>query len=150
HSEYKAKQSCQNCHMPKVQEEVPITRVLGVPRADVARHVFVAGNFFMLRMLNKFRDELEVKALAPEMSAAATRTVDFLQAESARVAIENLNVASGGLTADVVVENLGGHKLRTAYPSRRAWLHVSVRARDGRVVFESGAVNLDASIKAND
>ena len=37
----------------------------------------------------------------------------------------------GRLHADVVVENLGGHKLPTAYPSRRAWLHVIVRDRSG-------------------
>ena len=29
------------------------------------------------------------------------------------------------------MENLGGHKLPTAYPSRRVWLHVTVRDRNG-------------------
>ncbi len=32
HSEYRDKQSCQECHMPEVKEEVPIAKVLGVPR----------------------------------------------------------------------------------------------------------------------
>ena len=31
-SDYKTKQTCQDCHMPVVQEPVPITRVFGVPR----------------------------------------------------------------------------------------------------------------------
>ena len=48
------------------------------------------------------------------------------------------------------VENLGGHKLPTAYPSRRAWLHVTVRDRTGRAVFESGALNANGSIQGND
>ena len=48
------------------------------------------------------------------------------------------------------VENLGGHKLPTAYPSRRAWLHFTVRDANGRVVFESGALNPDGSIMGND
>ena len=39
HSDYKDKQSCQSCHMPIVNEPVPITRVLGVPREGVSRHV---------------------------------------------------------------------------------------------------------------
>jgi hypothetical protein len=50
----------------------------------------------------------------------------------------------------VKVENLTGHKFPTAYPSRRAWLHVVVTDRNGRTVFESGALNPDGSIVGND
>ena len=60
HSDYKTKQTCQSCHMPVVEEPVPITRVFGVPREDFSRHVFVAANFFMQRMLNMYRGDLEV------------------------------------------------------------------------------------------
>ena len=61
-----------------------------------------------------------------------------------------MRVEAGRLQADVVVENLGGHKLPTAYPSRRAWLHVVIRDGSGRPVFESGAVNPDGSVQGND
>src|SRR5581483_8500869 len=57
---------------------------------------------------------------------------------------------AGGLEIDVAVMNLTGHKLPTAYPSRRAWLHVKVRDANGRTVFESGALNADGSIVGND
>src|SRR5207237_466186 len=50
----------------------------------------------------------------------------------------------------VVVENLGGHKLPSAYPSRRSWLHVTVRDRNDRILFESGALRPDGSIVGND
>jgi cytochrome c551/c552 len=149
HSEYRNTKSCQNCHMPTIQEEVPIARVLGVPREGAARHIFVAANFFMQRMLNRFRDDLRVKALSSEMAAAAERTVQYLQSQAARVAVEKVEVAGGRVLADVAVENLGGHKLPTAYPSRRAWLHLVVR-EGGRTVFESGALNPDGSIRGND
>ncbi|HSM04920.1 MAG TPA: hypothetical protein VK858_09850, partial [Longimicrobiales bacterium] len=36
------------------------------------------------------------------------------------------------------------------YPSRRSWLHVTVRDAAGRTVFESGAVRADGSIAGND
>jgi hypothetical protein len=150
HSDYPNKNTCQSCHMPEVQEAVPVTAVLGVPRAGVHRHVFVAANFFVLGMLNRYRQDLDVVALPEELTAASQRTVSFLQSESARVSIRSIGISSGSLQAEVFVQNLSGHKLPTAYPSRRAWLHVAVKDRDGRTVFESGALNPDGSIQGND
>ena len=46
------------------------------------------------------------------------------------------------------VENLGGHKLPTAYPSRRAWLRFIVRDRNHQTIFESGALNPDGPFRA--
>ena len=150
HSEYRETRSCQSCHMPAVPEPVRITQVLGEPRAGVRRHTFVASNFFMLRMLNRFRADLGVTALPDELNAAAERTVEYLQTQAARLTIEQPRIAAGRLEADLVVENLGGHKLPTAYPSRRAWLHITVRDAAQRTVFESGALNADGSIRGND
>jgi len=150
HSDYKDKQSCQSCHMPVVAEPVPIARVLGVARDDVARHVFVGGNFFVQRMLNQYRDDLAVAALPQELTAAAQRTMQYLESEAARITIDAVSVSSGRLHANVTVENLGGHKLPTAYPSRRAWIHFRVRRPNGETTFESGALNRDGSIAGND
>ncbi len=150
HSDYRDRQSCQSCHMPVVKEPVRITRVLGVPREGLSRHVFVAANFFMQRMLNLYRDDLSVIAQPEELTAAADRTVSFLQSESARLSMSALELRGGRLETDVTVDNLGGHKLPTAYPSRRVWLHVTVRDGAERVVFESGALRPDGSIEGND
>ncbi len=150
HSDFRTKQTCQDCHMPAVAEPVPITRVFGVPRDGMKRHVFVAANFFMQRILNRYRDQLEVDALPEELASAAQYTISYLKERAARVSIENVRLDSGRLQAEVSVENLGGHKLPTAYPSRRAWLHFTVRDRNDRVLFESGAVRPDGSIDGND
>src|SRR5258708_2331253 len=123
---------------------------MGPPRAGMHRHEFVAANFFMQHMFNKYRGDLSVAALPQELTNAAARTVAFLQTQSARVSIRNLESSSGGLTMEVFVENLTGHKLPTAYPSRRAWLHVAIRDAIGRIVFESGGLNPDVSIRGND
>jgi hypothetical protein len=101
-------------------------------------------------MLNQFRSELSVAALPHEMASAADATVAFLQSRAARVSVSAIKVESGRLEAEVSVENLGGHKLPTAYPSRRAWLHLTVRDRNGATVFESGALRPDGSIAGND
>src|SRR2546425_1175366 len=150
HSDYPNKSTCQSCHMPEVHEAVPVTAVLGVPRTGVHLHVFVAANFFMQGMLNRYRQNLSVAALPKELTAASERTVAFLKSESARVSIRSIGISSGSFQAEVFVQNLSGHKLPTAYPSRRAWLHVAVKDRDGRTVFESGALNPDGSIQGND
>ena len=47
------------------------------------------------------------------------------------------------------MRNLAGHKLPTAYPSRRAWLHVQARDEAGALLFESGAMRQDGSIEGN-
>ena len=150
HSEYKDTRSCQACHMPRVKEEVPITSVFGEPRDGFSRHTFVGGNFFMQRILNRFRTELGVQAQPNEMDAAIERTITHLQSEAAKVTVKNVEIQGGRVSADVSVENLGGHKLPTAYPSRRVWLHVTLRDRDGKAVFESGHLNPDGSITGND
>ena len=150
HSAYPGAQSCQSCHMPAVDGEVPITGVMGQPRAEVARHVFRGGNFFMPRILNRNRFELNVAALPQDLDAAALATVEHLQTSAAAIAVESEEVKDGRLEARVAVQNLAGHKLPTAYPSRRAWVHFTVRDRFDRVVFESGALNPDGSISGND
>jgi hypothetical protein len=150
HSDYKNSQSCQSCHMPVINEPVAITRVLGIPREGVARHEFVAANFFLQRMLNRYRDELRVLAMPQELTQAADRTVRYLQSQAARVTISDVGARDGRLQAVVTVQNLGGHKLPTAYPSRRSWIHLTVRDRTHQVIFESGAVRPDGSIAGND
>jgi len=150
HSDYRDKQTCQACHMPEVGEPTPISKVLGVAREGLHQHVFVAGNFFLEGMLNKYRDDLSVEALPQELESAANGTIAFLREKSARMKIENVDLRAGRLQAEVFVENLSGHKFPTAYPSRRAWLHLVVRDRYQRIVFESGKVNPDGSIQGND
>jgi len=149
HSAFAREKTCQSCHMPDV-ESTPIASVLGEPRERLARHTFLGGNFFMLRMLNRFRASLGVTAPAPELDAAARATLRQLETDTAGIAITRTSVAAGRLEADVDVRNLTGHKLPTGYPSRRVWVHLSVRDASGAVVFESGAVDAQGRIAGND
>ncbi len=150
HSRYKDTMSCQDCHMPKVEEDVPITSVFGEPRAGFSRHTFVGGNFFMQRLLNRYRDDMAVTVPPEDLDRAANRTIAHLQSEAARLAIRGLEIRDGRVDAEISLENLGGHKLPTAYPSRRVWLHVTVRDPRGKALFESGALHPDGSIEGND
>jgi hypothetical protein len=150
HSDYRNRQSCQNCHMPEVKGPVQISRVLGEERNGARIHSFLGGNFFMLQLLDRYRGELGVSALPTELTDNAEATARFLGTEAATVAVENVSAEAGCLRADVVVRNKNGHKLPSAFPSRRAWLHFVVRDRNDQTVFESGALNMDGSISGND
>jgi len=142
--------SCQDCHMPEVGEPVPVTQVLGRSRENVSRHVFRGGNFFMLRMLNRYRTELGVTALPQELALSAERTEAHLKDATAELSLSQPMISGGRLQTTVEISNLTGHKFPTAYPSRRAWLHVTVRDADGRSVFESGAFSPDGRVLGND
>jgi hypothetical protein len=149
HSDFKEQKSCQNCHMPAVKDTA-ITRVLGAPREQLGQHIFIGGNFFMQRVLSKYRVEMEVPAMPTEMENAADRTVRHLQAETAKLTVANAEIRNGRLEVELAIENLSGHKFPTAYPSRRSWLHVTAKDRNGNAVFESGAINPNGSITGND
>jgi hypothetical protein len=151
HSAFRGERSCQSCHMPAVTVPTRVASVLGDMREHAGRHTFLGGNFVMLRLLNRHREALGVEALPQELEAASSATLRQLERDTASLAVANLaRTADGQLVFDVVVQNLTGHKLPTGYPSRRAWLHVTVRDQAGGVVFESGPVTDTGLIRGND
>jgi hypothetical protein len=149
HSAYRDVRSCQSCHMPVVDGEALLSSVMGQPRRAVSRHVFRGGNFFMPRILNLHRNELGVRALPQELNATSQRTMKNLQEASAEIAFEQVDLCGSSLNVAVRITNLAGHKLPSAYPSRRAWLRLTVRGSDGRILFESGRPNPNGSISGN-
>ena len=149
HSAFSAEQrSCQSCHMPQVSTPTRIASVLGVPREGFSRHLFVGGNFLVLRMLDRYRADLGLEASPAEFASTIAATVRQLQSETATVTV-NVARETAQVVAQVAVRNLTGHKFPTGYPSRRAWLHVTARDARGAVLFESGAVREDGSIAGN-
>jgi hypothetical protein len=150
HSGYADHRSCQSCHMPEVETDVPIASVLGEPRSEVSRHVFRGGNFFMPKILGFHGDELGVQALPQELETVSWRTEQHLKTSAAELTVKNVELSGERLVAEVLIRNLVGHRLPTAYPSRRAWVHLTVRDRAGNPVFESGRLESNGSILGND
>lgn len=149
HSSFVDNKSCQSCHMPEVQDSTAVSSVWGQPRDKVSRHSFRGANFFMISMLNRYRDELGVRALPQEMDAAINRTVDHLETKSAQISIVKADIEGNQAVIELSIKNLAGHKLPTAYPSRRVWIHFSITNQKGRIIFESGTIRPDGSIVGN-
>ncbi len=149
HSAYNGKKTCQECHMPAVNGPTPITALYGQQRDGARHHYFVGANFFVQSLLNEHRDDLQTVARSQDLEAGVNRTTEFLATQSAKISIEHAEISAGTLSITVLAQNLTGHKLPTAYPSRRAWLHVVITDSAGRTVFESGALRPDGSIVGN-
>lgn len=145
------RRSCQDCHMPAPDnyQTAIATRPTGLTeRSPYYRHRFFGGNTHMLEMLKAFRTVLGIEAstsvIGFDAKIAATR--EFLGQQSAALDIAHLAVVAGTLELDVGVTNLSGHKLPSAYPSRRVWLHVRVTDGSGNTVFESGRPGADGRL----
>lgn len=144
--------SCQSCHMPLAQGGVVISTVPAnlAARQPFFQHFFVGGNAFMLQILADWGAELEVTADAAHFQATQARVVEQISKRSATLTLKELAIQDGVLKAQLQVSPLTGHKFPASFPSRRAWLHVTVTDAAGKVVFESGKHNPDGTIAGND
>ena len=86
------------------------------------------------RLLTSIRNDLGIMTPPEDLDNAALRTIAHLQRRPPGFRIKRLEIRDGRLEAEISIENLAGHKLPTAYPSRRVWLHVTVRDGHGQVL----------------
>lgn len=145
-------QSCQGCHMPQAQGGVVISTVpAGLQeRQPFFQHFFVGGNAFMLGILRDWGVDLGVTADAQHFNATLDRVGTQVGQRAAALQLKRLELNDGTVTAQLQVSALTGHKFPASFPSRRAWLHVTVKDAAGELVFESGAHQADGSIAGND
>jgi hypothetical protein len=149
-SSFAQSQSCQDCHMPAVNEQIMISSVMGQPKAYLSLHTFTGANAFMLDLVGTNSETLGARAESAQTDAAVLNAVEMLQTQTASVMVANPSLEDGLLTMDVVVTSQTGHKFPSGFPSRRAWLHLTVLDASGEVVFESGAVDANGFIVGND
>ena len=146
--------SCQQCHMPAaggsaVISNRPPGRRLSA-RSPFAQHHFVGGNAFMLNLFKTFGQVLGLTAGTTDLDATLARTVHRLETATASLSIAGAQIEDGTLNAVVKVASKVGHKFPSGFPSRRAWIHLTIMDANGSVVFESGSPQADGSIAGSD
>ena len=141
---------CQSCHMPQAAGSVVISPMPGMlgPREPFFQHQFVGGNRFMVTLLKDHAAELGVTAQAAQMDATVARTAEQL-ARGASLTLKSAGREGDTLAIQLQISPATGHKFPTSFPSRRAWLHVTVADAAGKVIFESGRPEADGSIQGN-
>ncbi len=128
--------SCQDCHMPTVNEEVALAQGADQTRPDFAEHTFLGANTVMQDMFKNFATELGID---PDLDfdTAIARNREFLKT-SATITVAPGQVEADKLNFDVDVQNNTGHKLPSGYHSRRVYLQVQVLDGNNELIFESG------------
>jgi hypothetical protein len=154
--------SCQDCHMSRSNadgspiltriarnpagNDFPPTR----PRQPFGKHHIVGGNTLVLGMFRDHGEALGASAPRAAFEQVIEETRQQLRERSARLAILDAKRGAERLRFTVQVQNLSGHKLPTAHPTRRAWLHIKVSDAQGRIVFENGKPDAQGRIVAGD
>jgi hypothetical protein len=143
---------CQSCHMPMASSSVAISNNPYdlAARSNFYQHMFVGGSSMILDIMASHVEELGLTASSEQMLATSELTSNQLEARTGQVSIVNSSFENGELSVTLSVSDRAGHKFPTGFPSRRAWIQFTVTDSNGKVVFESGTLNADGSIKGND
>ncbi len=123
-SKFSPSTPCQKCHMPQADGVRISTMPPNLPeRSPFFRHTFAGANVQMLGMMGA--DE-------------GARNAEDLLKSFIGLRIVSTEEKNGKVRVVVEVENKAGHKFPTGFPSRRAWIHLTVYDGDGNIIFESG------------
>ena len=149
HSDFAARQSCQDCHMSRADGVVMSTRPpsLSTRRDNFGVHDFIGANRLMLDIFAN--NKIRLGVLSNNFAETIAKTENML-ASAASVSIVNPLVVNGVLEFAVDIVSHTGHKLPTSFPSRRLIVHVTVRDAADNILFESGRVNVDGSVEGVD
>jgi hypothetical protein len=138
---------CQDCHMPEPDTgyQTAISLLPGSApdtRSFYGQHTLVGGNAHLLEILRDYRAELGIagSTSVSGFDDQIALTKNFLGG-AATVSVSATRQVGDKLEFNVEVTNKAGHKLPSSYPSRRMWLHVTVKDNANNVIFESGAAD---------
>ncbi len=148
-----AARSCQSCHMPTsdVAGTAISTKLAHNPggrdfpflrdRQPYGRHTLVGGNALMTRILRDNAEALQIEVPKSSFDSALKEIDQMLRYQTGKIELGEIVRMEQSIHVPVTVQNLCGHKLPTAYPSRRVWIQFQVRDATDQIIFRSGGFN---------
>lgn len=126
--------------------------------APYSRHTLLGMNIFALEIFNQFSNTLGLVSSDPMatwgnapngLTLAKKSALDLARNETAQVKVLSAKRTSEGLTAQVKLTNLAGHKFPSGVSFRRAFIEFRVDI-EGVTYWVSGATNHDGVIGTYD
>ena len=145
---------CQTCHVPFINDGVIIaTDLLALEeRQPFGLHQFSGANTAMLELMRANKDALNLPV--PESAHAWDESIQTNRkslSNAAELTIESYYVYGDSLYLTLDIHNKSGHKLPSGYPSRLAWIQVTLDNTDTQQrLYYNGAMDTDGRISGRD
>jgi len=139
---------CQGCHMPKIEQPIVIAsgNIFYPAREPYALHGIVGGNAYMLKMLQSRIGELDLRASSMQFQDNIDKTEALLLEETMDVFLTEDARSEDTLFLSLELTSKAGHKVPSAYPSRRVFVEVVATNELGDTIFSSGVLESDYTL----
>lgn len=145
---------CQTCHMPFINDGVIIATDFAAlePREPYGLHQFFGSNTAMLDLMNANKENLGIPS--GESSHAWDESINnnrISLSNAAELSVPSLYIVDDTMFLSLTVKNKTGHKLPSGYPSRLAWIEISLKeSTDQDAFYSNGALGPDGNIAGRD
>lgn len=145
---------CQTCHVPFINDGVIIaTDLLALEeRQPFGLHQFSGANTAMLDLMRTNKDQLNLPV--PESSHAWDESIDYNRknlSRAAELSVTSYYVYGDSLYLTLDLRNKSGHKLPSGYPSRLAWIQITLDdVTTQQRYYSNGALSPDGHIEGRD
>lgn len=146
--------TCQGCHVPLLDDDIGVVLsanyIFLQPKTPFGQHHFAGANLFMLNMLKENGDTLNVTATDAQFDSTIERTNRMLRQHTLLLETSVASRTADTAFVDVKLTNLAGHKFPSGYPSRRAWVELTVTDDIGDTLYHNGGFNDGGEIEGID
>ena len=142
-------QSCQNCHMRRLEDKVVISAnyIFLQPRSPYALHDLVGANSTMVELMMENKEALDIDIEDQHFQETIEKTIEMLQRKSVDTELTEVGQTKDSIFFDFEITNRAGHKFPSGYPSRRVFIEFVLSTEEGDTLFSSGTIDEEYEVK---